>query len=337
MSGEVLVLDDWDGRLAAAVRRSPGNGLADAVFADRPLLELSSATRSRARVVVAIRERTTFDHTALSSLPRLELVLQTGTQVAHIDGLEISQRGVAVAHQHASDAVIAAVTELTFALAVAARRRLPAAVRAAAAGARPPDGGRMLRGGRLGIVGLGAMGSSVAELGRALGMDVVAWGRPGQRYQGGDPPRLPLGELLATSDVVSIHARLSEATRHLIDRDGLRGMKPGAVLVNTARGAIVDQDALVTALREGPLSAAGLDVTVGEPLPPGHELWHLPNVVLTPHIGWTVDEVFEGFALTCGRQLADYRRGVLPVDELAFPPPPRRPRDGFGGVAGPAL
>jgi lactate dehydrogenase-like 2-hydroxyacid dehydrogenase len=174
-----------------------------------------------------------------------------------------------------------ATADLTLALLLAAARRLPegiAAVRSGAWGPWRPSWllGLELRGARLGIVGMGRIGRAVAERAAAFGMEVVHAGRSGG---------LPLAELLATSDVVSLHCPLTPQTRGLIGADALAAMKPGALLVNTARGPIVDQDALATALHDGRLGAAALDVTDPEPLPPGHPLLAAPNLIVLPHLG----------------------------------------------------
>src|ERR687898_223420 len=134
-----------------------------------------------------------------------------------------------------------------------------------------------------------------ARMASAFGMVVLAWDRdPGREYPDDEPvaERLPLEDLLARSDVVSVHLKLSPASTGLLDAQRLARMTPGAILVNTARGAIVDEQALVEALRSGRLAGAGLDVFATEPLPAGHPLRTAPNVVITPHIGWKVEEVF---------------------------------------------
>jgi phosphoglycerate dehydrogenase-like enzyme len=152
-------------------------------------------------------------------------------------------------------------------------------------------------------------------------MEVVAWARQAVGTGGmadgpGDIPRLLLDELLRTSDVVSIHLRLSKESTGLLNAERLRIMKPGSVLINTSRGAIVDEAALIDALTNGPLAAAGLDVFTHEPLPPGSPLRSMGNVVLTPHIGWTVEEVFEEFAQIAFTQLSQYLQGELPSSEV---------------------
>jgi D-3-phosphoglycerate dehydrogenase / 2-oxoglutarate reductase len=153
-----------------------------------------------------------------------------------------------------------------------------------------------------------------------VNMEVAAWARPGSNTNYADQvPRLPLDELLRTSDVISIHLRLSPESTGLLNAKRLQAMKPGSVLINTSRGAVVDEEALVHALIYGPLSGAGLDVYAHEPLAQGSMLRSLSNVLLTPHIGWTVEEVFEEFAQIACTQLLQYLHGTLPASELLTP------------------
>ncbi|MDQ0381497.1 NAD(P)-dependent oxidoreductase [Amycolatopsis thermophila] len=331
----MLILDDWEGE----IRTSPGadrlRELADVTVLDGPLAEVPDDELADVRVVLAIRERTRFNTATLNRLPRLELILQTGGHAYHIDADEVGRRGIVVPLWRSHDACEAAMRELTFGLMIAALRKFPEANQALSVGDWPGILGGTLRGRRLGILGMGLQGKAVARLGRAFDMDVVAWARPGSSAVGSDDgvPRLPMDELLTTSDVVSIHLRLSPDSRGLLGAAELRSMKPGSVLINTARGAIVDEEALVEVLRDGPLRAAGLDVFTVEPLPKDSPLRSLPNVVLTPHIGWTVREAFAEFADGAAGQLEDYLAHRLDQRELAFPPPQQRGTDVIGGVS----
>jgi phosphoglycerate dehydrogenase-like enzyme len=197
--------------------------------------------------------------------------------------------------------------------------------------------GRTLAGRTLGILGLGRHGRPVARIAAAFGMLVLAWDRdPGREYPDDEPvaERLPLDDLLERSDVVSVHLRLSPASTGLLDRDRLARMRPGAILVNTARGAIVDEPALIDALRGGQLAGAGLDVFATEPLPADHPLRTAPNVVLTPHIGWKVEEVFAEWVEIAAEQLAAWLDGLLPAAEVLDPAAADAPRDRLGGLAG---
>jgi glyoxylate reductase len=213
--------------------------------------------------------------------------------VDHIDLAAATARGVPVGH---TPGVLTETTaDLTFALLLAAARRIPEADRCVRAGDWRPERvwepdlllGRDVHGANLGVVGLGGIGRAVARRGRGFGMRVLAWSRT-RRSLGdldGRVELVSLPELLAQADFVSVHVALAPETRGLLDAGAIGAMKPGAILVNTARGGIVDEAALAEALRTGRLAAAGLDVFECEPLERASPLLGLPNVVLTPHIG----------------------------------------------------
>jgi phosphoglycerate dehydrogenase-like enzyme len=206
-----------------------------------------------------------------------------------------------------------------------------------AASTWPPAMGGTLAGRTLGILGLGRHGRPVARIAAAFGMVVLAWDRNrGREYDDDEPvaERLPLDDLLERSDVVSVHLKLSPSSTGLLDRDRLARMRPGAILVNTARGAIVDEQALLEALRSGRLAGAGLDVFATEPLPADHPLRTAPNVVLTPHIGWKVEEVFTEWAEIAAEQLAAWLDGRLPTADVLDPAAAEVPRARLGGLAG---
>lgn len=314
----VLILDDYEGLMAKAPGTARMRSHAEVRVLNRPLAEAPEDELVDVSAVVALRERTRFDVALLRRLPNLELVLQTGAGANHIDSAAMSQRGVVVALGKAATVGTAAVPELALGLMVASMRHFPAAERARTTDGWPVLIGRTLSGRRLGILGMGRLGSQVARLGRALGMEVVAWDRRGE--DAGDAiERLPLDELLSSSDVVSVHLKLTPQSRGLLDEARLRSMRPGSILINTSRGLILDEEALVDALINGPLAAAGLDVFVDEPLPAGHPLRALPNVVLTPHVGWTVEEAFTEFAEIAADQLEAYRSARLSRRNLLDP------------------
>jgi phosphoglycerate dehydrogenase-like enzyme len=171
----------------------------------------------------------------------------------------------------------------------------------------------VLKGKTLGILGLGKIGTEVAAIGRAFGMEVVAWGPTltAERAATSDVVFTPLEDLLKTADVISIHLALSEQSKNLLNETRLRLMKKSAYLVNTARGAIVDEAALVRVLKENVIAGAALDVFVEEPLPKNHPLLDLDNVVLTPHLGWPTDLSFEHFAENAVTNILDYMDGTL--------------------------
>jgi phosphoglycerate dehydrogenase-like enzyme len=249
--------------------------------------------------IVANRERTRFDRALLEKLPDLRIIAQTGNHAYHIDLAAAAERRVIVARATGGFSVGAA--ELAIALAMALMRQIATSDRALKQGDWRTPMTRVLHGKTLGIIGLGRVGRHVAGLGRAFGMTVISWSR-GSTAQ-------DLDDLLRTADVVTIHATLSDETHGLIDARRLSLMKPTAYLVNTARGPIVDEAALVYALKENRIAGAGLDVFDEEPLPADHPLTELDNVVLTPHLGWPTDEAYERFASAAADVLLAYLDG----------------------------
>jgi phosphoglycerate dehydrogenase-like enzyme len=246
--------------------------------------------------VVANRERTRFSRALLEQLPDLRIIAQTGNHIYHIDLQAAAARGVIVAKATGGFSVGAA--ELAIGLAIALMRQIPMADREVKAGIWQTPTTRVLHGKTLGIVGLGHVGRHVAKIAGAFGMRVLAWSpRLSQQAAAAAGAECSaLDDLLAAADVVSVHATLSADSRGLIDARRLGLMKPTACLINTARGAIVDEAALVAALAEKRIAGAGLDVFAEEPLPPGHPFTALPNVILTPHLGWPTDEAYADFA-----------------------------------------
>lgn len=281
--------------------------------------QLTDAELADVQVLMPVRERTRLDAAALSRLPSLELILQSGGHAYHLDAEYAAAQGIPVALGRRAYGPKAAMPELTFALAVAALRMIPQAHQSMVNGEWRPFLGRTLSGRTLGILGYGRHGVNVARIGKAYGMRVLAWQRiPGQAGDA-DVERVGMDELLAQTDVLTIHLKLTDETRGLLDAEKLAKLKPGSILVNTARGAIIDEAALIQALQNGPLSAAALDVFAHEPLAADSPLRSLPNVVLTPHLGWTVEEVLTEFADIAATQLEQYLAGTLSRSELLDP------------------
>jgi len=227
---------------------------------------------------------------AMSRAPKLRLIHKFGAGVNTIDVDAATEHGIAVANMPGANAP--SVAEGTVLLMLAALRRLPALDRATREGRGWPSDPQLGETVRdigactVGLVGYGNIAKKVAGIVAAMGATVLHTSTRGD----GLPGWRPLPALLADSDIVSLHLPLTEDTDGLLDEAALAGMKPGAVLVNTSRGAVVDEDALAEALRNGRLAAAGLDVFVAEPVPPENPLLGLDNVVLTPHVTWyTVD------------------------------------------------
>jgi D-3-phosphoglycerate dehydrogenase / 2-oxoglutarate reductase len=336
MKPRLLVLDDDEGRIAGAPATEWLRELAEVTVLDRPLHDGDLDRLAGVRVLLAIRERTRLDGALLERLPQLELVLQTGGHAYHVDQRAATERGVVVALSRRATMASASVPELTFGLMLAALRRIHPLAAELAAGAWPAAMGGTLAGRTLGILGLGRHGRPVARIAAAFGMVVLAWDRDqGREYPDDEPvaERLPLDDLLARADVVSVHLKLSPESTGLLDRERLARMRPGAILVNTARGAIVDEQALVAGVAARRMVGGGPDVFATEPLPADHPLRRAPNVVLTPHIGWKVDEVFTEWAEIAAEQLDAWLAGRLPADEVLDPSAADVPRDRLGGLA----
>ena len=261
------------------------------------------------QAIIPVRERTKFTASLLSALPDLELISQTGNHAYHVDLEAATNRGVVVSLAPGGNST----TELTIALMLAVMRRIPQSDRAMRRGEWPLVLGYVLKGKTLGILGLGRIGTEVANIARAFGMKVIAWGPTltSERAAKSDVTFMPLNNVLMTADVVSVHLALSDESRNLLDEKRLRLMKNSAYLVNTARGAIIDEIALTKLLKENAIAGAALDVFVEEPLPGNHPLIALDNVVLAPHLGWPTDLSFEHFAENAVTNILDYMEGKL--------------------------
>jgi phosphoglycerate dehydrogenase-like enzyme len=259
--------------------------------------------------VVANRERTMFTRELLEQLPDLRIIVQTGNHAYHIDLAATEAHGVIVAK--ATGGFSYGAAELAIGLAISLMRQIPASDDHVKRGAWPAPLTHVLHRKTLGIVGLGHVGRHVAKIANAFEMRVLAWGprltEDAARAAGTE--RRDLDDLLRASDVVSIHATLAPESYGLIDARRIALMKPTAVLINTARGPVVREEALVAALRDQRIAGAGLDVFDHEPLPAGHPLTMLPNVVLTPHIGWPTDEAYQRFADAAADVLLAYLDG----------------------------
>jgi phosphoglycerate dehydrogenase-like enzyme len=245
-------------------------------------------------VVCVMRERTPLPRTIIERLPKLKMIASTGPFNASIDLKAAEEHGI---HVSTTGGYIESTIELTWALILAAARHIIDENRSVRAGGWQTSVGRQLGGAVLGVLGLGRIGTRVARVGKAFGMDVIAWSanltrlaaeQAGATYVSRD-------ELFRRADVLTIHLVLSERTRGLVGAGELGLMKPEALLVNTSRGPIVDEAALIKALRSHRLAAAGLDVFDVEPLPVEHPLRTLDNVVATPHIGYVADKVYRTF------------------------------------------
>jgi D-3-phosphoglycerate dehydrogenase / 2-oxoglutarate reductase len=270
---------------------------------------------------VLIRERTHFPRALLEKLPRLKLISQTGRVGSHIDVETCTRMGIAVAEGMGSPV---APAELTWALIMAATRRLPQYIGNLKHGAWQQSGlksasmpanfglGSVLRGRTLGVWGYGRIGQIVAGYGRAFGMQVVVWGSEASRERAaadGHAATPTRDALFEQSDVLSLHLRLSEATRSLVTLDDLSRMKPNALFVNTSRAELVAENALVSALNRGRPGMAAVDVFESEPILQGHPLLRLENAVCTPHIGYVEQDSYEMFFGTAFDNVVNFIQG----------------------------
>ena len=308
---KVTVLDDYqrafDG--TEAIQRLRQRAEVKILTEKLPTEEALVRALKGVNAIIPIRERTKFPAALLQALPDLEFIAQTGNHAYHVDLEAATKAGIVVAMAPGGNST----TELAFGLMFAVMRRIPQSDQAMRRGEWALVLGYVLRGKTLGILGLGKIGSEMAAIGRAFGMKIIAWGPTltTERASKSQATYLPLDVLLQQADVVSVHLALSEQSRNLLTEDRLRLMKQSAYLINTARGAIVDEKALVKILRERTIAGAGLDVFVEEPLPPSHPLLDLDNVVLTPHLGWPTDSGFAGFAENAATDIIDYMDGKL--------------------------
>jgi len=287
----VALLDDYQGvALRMADWKSLPAGTDVVAFSDHLADEGALATRlADFDIVMAMRERTAFTRSLLERLPMLRLLITAGMRNASIDMCGTAGLPYPTA-------------ELAWGLILGLMRRIPAEDRATREGRWQVSLGLGLNGKTLGVLGLGTLGSRVAKVGRAFEMEVLAWSQNLTRARAEEvgATLVAKDELLARSDIVSIHLVLSERTRGLLGARELGLMKRSAYLVNTSRGPIVDEAALIDALRNGIIAGAGLDVFDPEPLPADHPFRSLPNIVVTPHLGYVTEEtyrVFYGHAL----------------------------------------
>jgi phosphoglycerate dehydrogenase-like enzyme len=245
----------------------------------------AAALLADAEIIVTAREETRFDAGLLAALPRLKLLVTHGMSNAALELRALAARGVTVCGTELGYPM--ATVELAWGLILALVKRIPQEDQAIRAGGWGAGLGRGLTGRTLGLVGLGRLGLDMARVGQAFGMRTIAWSEnlTEARCAEAGVRRVERRALFAEADVVSIHLRLSPRTRHLVGTAEIGAMRPDALLINTSRGPVVDEAALVAALERGAIGGAGLDVFEEEPLAADHPLRRLPNTVLTSHIG----------------------------------------------------
>ena len=312
---KIAILDDYQ-RLAlksADWDRLRRRGCEVSVFHEA----FSSADDAAAKlapfdVLVLMRERTPFPRELIEKLPKLKFMTLTGLRSASLDLAACSARKVPVSHTRAGS-TSAVTAEFCFLLMLAAARDFARAGRNMRDGRWHEGiaGGIVLEGKRLGLVGLGKLGSRVAGYAKAFGMDVVAWSQnlTAEKATAAGAAFVSKEALFRTSDFVSIQLVLSDRSRGLVGAADLALMKPTAILVNTSRGPIVDKAAMLAALQDGSLAHAALDVYGTEPLPADHPLRKLDNVTLSPHLGYVSEDVYRTFWGDCVENVEAWLEG----------------------------
>lgn len=262
---------------------------------------------SEFQVVAAMRERTAFPREVLERLPKLELLVTTGMANAAIDIQAATSLGIVVC----GTGGLSNTVELTWALILALVRNIPKEDAETRRGKWQTTLGVGLPGKVLGLLGLGRLGSQVATIGAAFGLELIAWSQNLTQERAAEfgAKLVAKDDLFARSDILSVHLRLSDRTRGLVGSQELGLMKPTAYLVNTSRGPIVDEVALLDTLHRGAIAGAGLDVFDQEPLPSGHPFTQLENTVLTPHLGYVTREGYRVFYEQTVEDIAAYLRG----------------------------
>ncbi|WP_297774905.1 D-2-hydroxyacid dehydrogenase family protein [Mycobacterium sp.] len=299
---KVAILDDYAGVALQVADWAAVQNRTDVTVFDRHLSEDAAAETLRPfDVVCTLRERMAFPRTLIERLPNLKLITIVGKSLPNLDLAAASEHGILVAHSDFAHprfrSVRDATPELAWGLMIATVRNLAEEHRNMRDGGWQSTAGMTLSGKTLGLLGLGRVGQRMAEYATAFGMEVVAWSQnlTEEAAASVGARRVEKAALFEASDVVSIHLMLSERTRGLVGASELALMKPHAYLINTSRGPIVDEVALLAALESGRIAGAGLDVYDIEPLPSDHRLRLLPNVTLSPHLGYVTREMLGAF------------------------------------------
>jgi phosphoglycerate dehydrogenase-like enzyme len=312
----VAVLDDYQGRaFEFADWTSLGHDVEVTFFREPIEPSELAAVLGRFDVLVLMRERTAFPRSVLEQLGNLKLLVTTGMGNASVDIGYLHNRGIVVSGTGGAGGApppgLPGPVEVAWALILATTKRVTVEDRAIRAGSWQLGLPSVLAGGTLGLAGLGRLGAAMVAPARVFGMEIIAWSEnlTDARADEIGVRRVSKSELLSLSDILSIHLILSERSRGTFGAGDLDQMKPHAILINTARGPIVDESALVGALRSGTIGGAGLDVFDREPLPPDHALSSLDNVVLLPHLGYVSEPNFRAMYGQVVEDIAAFRRG----------------------------
>jgi len=295
---KLAILDDYQRVALKSADWSALKGVQVKVF-DAPFATPDEAARKLKpfEVLCLMRERMPFPRKLVEKLPNLKFVSLTGRRAGSLDTKALAERGIPVSHTGAGNGT-ASTVELTWALILAAARNMEKANRNMRSGKwhQALPAGKALCGKTLGLIGAGGIGAKVGLVGKAFGMDVVAWSPnlTPEKAGAAGVRQVEKGELFASADVITIHMVLSDRTRGLVSKNDLQKVKPGGILVNTSRGPLIDEKALLAWLKGGKGHAA-LDVYDREPLPPKHPLRKLGNVTLSPHLGYVNEENYRTF------------------------------------------
>jgi phosphoglycerate dehydrogenase-like enzyme len=313
----VAILDDYAGLALDLADWSTVQTRSEVTVFDRHLSESEAVDALRPfDVICTVRERMAFPRTLIERLPNLKLITIIGKSLPNLDMAAASERGVLVAHSNFASprysAVRDATPELTWGLMIATVRNLADEHRRMRDGGWQTTAGMTLSGKTLGLLGLGRIGQRMTEYAKVFGMQVIAWSQnlTEEAAAAAGARRVDKATLFEESDVVSIHLVLSERTRGLVGEPELALMKPQAYLINTSRGPIVDEAALIAALKNGRIAGAALDVFDVEPPAPDHPLRSLPNVTLSPHLGYVTREMLAAFYSDSAEAVAAWLDGT---------------------------
>lgn len=303
----VAVLDDYQNVALKMADWSVLNGRCEVtVFHDHLADKEAVAKRLETFEIVSVmRERTPITRTLMERLPRLRLICSTGKRNASIDEQAATDRGIKVVHTgYSSNPTI----EMTWALILGLVRGIVTEANSVREGGWQRGLAGDLHGRTLGVVGLGNIGGAVARIAQAFGMKVIAWSQnlTPEKAQAAGAELVSKDELFSRADIVTIHLMLSDRTRGLVDAATLVRMKASSLLVNCSRGPIVEEGALIDALRDGRIAGAAVDVYGAEPLPADHPFRQLPNVLATPHVGYVSEDTYRTFYGDTVRNIAEW-------------------------------
>jgi phosphoglycerate dehydrogenase-like enzyme len=308
---QVAILDDYQGVALKSADWSPLNGKANiTVFRDH-LSDLGAVVERLKPfdVLCVMRERTPLTRAILEQLPNLKLIASTGFRNASIDLAAANERGVTVCHTGYSPH---GAIEMTWALILAILRNVPAEFASLQSGHWQTSVGGDLEGKTIGLLGLGNIGARIAKIAQAFGMKILAWSQNLTRQSAEQHGALLVSkeELFRTADIVTVHLVLSPRTKGIVSAKELGLMKPTAYFVNTSRGPLVDENALIRALESQAIAGAALDVYDIEPLPASHPFRSLNRLLVTPHIGFVTEKTYEIFYRDTVENIAAWLNGT---------------------------